>query len=169
MSVRVEATAPFRVAYVRHVGPYAGDTALFASLFQRLGAWAGPRGLIGPETRWLSVFHDNPETVAPAQQRLSVCCSAPPGVTGEGEVETMEIPGGDYAKAHFEIDAADYGPAWDRAYAEWLPASGYALDDRRPFLEDYRNDPAQHPEKKHIVDMWIPVKPRESESESELS
>jgi len=36
------------VAYVRHIGPYAGDGALFASLFGKLFAWAGPRGLVKP-------------------------------------------------------------------------------------------------------------------------
>ena len=157
-SVRVETIAPFTVAYVRHVGPYAGDAMLFAGLFGRLGTWAGPRRLIGPNTRWLSVYHDNPEITEQDKLRLSVCLSVPSGTAATGEVNTMEIAGGAYAMAHFEIDAAEYGAAWDWAYGEWLPASGYQPDDR-PCLENYLNHPDQHPAKKHIVEIWIPVKP----------
>jgi AraC family transcriptional regulator len=157
-SVRVESVAPFTVAYVRHVGPYAGDTALFGRLFNSLGAWAGPRRLIGPASKWMAVYHDNPEITEQEKLRLSVCVSVPQGTAGSGEVNTMEIPGGEYAKAHFEIDAADYGAAWDWVFGEWLPASGYQPDDR-PCLENYLNQPESHPQRKHIVEIWIPVKP----------
>lgn len=37
--------------------------------------------------------------------------------------------------------------------------SGYQFDDRLA-LEIYRNDPETHPEKKCVVDICIPVKPR---------
>jgi AraC family transcriptional regulator len=50
------------VAYVRHIGPYKGDTKLFETLFQTLMTWAGPRGLLQfPETQMLAVYHDNPD------------------------------------------------------------------------------------------------------------
>ena len=44
--VRVEKVPERRVAFLRHVGPYTecGPT------FQKLGMWAGPRGLFGPGT-----------------------------------------------------------------------------------------------------------------------
>jgi hypothetical protein len=34
------------IAYVRHIGPYKGDAALFEGLFAKLCGWASPRGLI---------------------------------------------------------------------------------------------------------------------------
>lgn len=36
------------VAYVRYVGPYAGDSKLFQKLWMKLSRWAGPRGLFIP-------------------------------------------------------------------------------------------------------------------------
>jgi len=37
-----------QVAYVRHIGPYKGDSELFGKLFEKLMTWAGPRDLIRP-------------------------------------------------------------------------------------------------------------------------
>lgn len=116
----------------------------------------GPRRLIGPASRWLSVYHDNPEITEPEKLRLSVYVTVAAGTAGSGEVNTMEIPGGEYAKAHFEIDADGFGPAWEWLYGEWLPSSGYQPDDR-PCLEMYLNHAKGN--EKHIVEMWVPVNP----------
>lgn len=157
-SVRVENVASIPVAYVRHVGPYAGDQALFLRLFRQVSTWAGARGLIGPKTMWMAVYHDNPEITAAEQLRVSVCLSVPEGTKGSGEVNTMEIAAGAYAKALFELDKTQFGAAWAWVCGEWLPSSGYAPDDRL-CLENYLNDPEQHPEKKMVVEIWIPVRP----------
>ena len=51
MDVRVEELPQQTVAYIRHVGPYQGDSELFEGLFGRLFQWAGPRNLMRfPET-----------------------------------------------------------------------------------------------------------------------
>jgi AraC family transcriptional regulator len=158
-SVRVETIAPVPVVYLRHTGPYAGDSALFQELFGRLLRWAGARGLVRfPETKLMAVYHDNPEITEQENLRVSVCMSVPPGTAGSGEVNSMEIPGGKYAKALFELDVTEYQAAWNWVYCTWLPSSGYQPDDR-PGLENYLNNPDEHPEKKHVVELWIPVKP----------
>lgn len=43
-------------------------------------------------------------------------------------------------------------------YGDWLPESGYQLDDL-PCFEIYQNDPTEHHENRYIVDICIPVKP----------
>jgi AraC family transcriptional regulator len=158
-SVRVETVSPIPVVYIRHTGPYAGNSALFQDLFGRLMRWAGAHGLLRfPETKLFSVYHDNPEITEQENLRLSVCVTVPPGTAGSGEVNSMEIPGGEYAKAAFELDASEYPAAWNWVYCTWLPSGGYQPDDR-PGLEQYLNNPDEHPEKKHLVELWIPVKP----------
>jgi AraC family transcriptional regulator len=157
VSVRIENISPFPVAYLRHLGPYAGDSALFGRLFGALGKWAGPRGLIRPDTKWLSVYHDDPDTVEPQNQRLSVALTIPSGTTGSDDVNMMNIDGGTYAVAHFEIDPDQFGPAWGWMMSDWLPTSGYRMDDR-PCLEFYLNNPKEHPKNKNIVELWVPVK-----------
>lgn len=147
------------VAYVRHIGPYAGNEELFKGLFEKLMKWAGPRGLIRfPETQCMSVYHDDPNLTDENKLRTSICLTVPEDTEVGGEIGMMEIPKGQYAFAHFEINADQYGDAWDTVCGGWLPESGYQPDDR-PMFEIYLNNPNDHPEKKHIVEICVPVKP----------
>lgn len=51
-----------------------------------------------------------------------------------------------------------FSAGWNALYGTWLPQSGYQPDDR-PAFEMFLNDPNEHPEHKHIVDTYMPVKP----------
>ncbi len=157
-SVRIETIEPMPVAYVRHVGPYAGDPELFGRLFGRLFQWAGPRGILGPHTRALTIYHDNPEITDEQKLRISVCLTVPPNTQAEGDIGVMTVEGGTFAVARYEIDPAEYGAAWTWVMGVWLPSSGYQPDDRQCF-EVYLNNPEAHPQKKHVVEIWEPVRP----------
>jgi AraC family transcriptional regulator len=157
-TVTVKTLVDTPVAYVRHIGPYAGDETLFKNLFARLCQWAGPRGLIREGSDFITIYHDDPNITAPEKLRTSVCLTVPAGTAVDGDIGTLVIPAGSYAFARFEILPTQYGDAWDSLCGVWLPDSGYEPADG-PSFEIYRNDPSQHPEYKHIVDICIPVKP----------
>jgi len=149
----------FTVAYIRHTGPYMGDGELFGRLFGKLMQWAGPRGLLAsPDLKCLTIYHDDPELVEQDKQRISIALSVPEDTEVDGEVGKMKVSAGKYAMAHFEIDPAQYGDAWAAVCGGWLPDSGYQPDDGLVY-ELYLNNPEEHPEKKHIVEICIPVKP----------
>lgn len=157
-SVRIENMPPTTVAYVRHTGPYAGDAALFGRLFGRICQWAGPRGLLGPATKYLTIYHDNPEITDEDKLRISVCVTVPAGTRGEGEIGIMMLDGGPYAAATFEVAATEFGAAWNWFMGNWMPASGYQPDDR-PCFEICLKDPSTHPEGKFLVELWESVRP----------
>ncbi|MBN2395127.1 MAG: GyrI-like domain-containing protein [Candidatus Atribacteria bacterium] len=48
--------------------------------------------------------------------------------------------------------------AWNAVFGGWLPESGYQPDDG-PCYEFYHNNPEEHTEHKHIIDICVPVKP----------
>jgi AraC family transcriptional regulator len=157
--IEVKDAPEMHVAYIRHIGPYAGDVELFSRLFSRLYAWAGPRGLLAsPDVRTMTIYHDSPELTDPNKLRIDVGITVPPGVKVDGEVGKSTIAAGKYAIAHFEIKSDQYSDAWSAIYGGWLPESGYQPDDR-PCFELYLNDASQHPEGKCIVDIYVPVKP----------
>ena len=110
------------------------------------------------KTKILAVYHDNPEITDEGKLRTSVCVTVPTDTEVDGEVGKMTIPGGTYAVGHFEINDSEYEDAWNALYGTWLPASGYQPEDGVAF-ESYLNDPNEHPEKKCIVDIYLPVKP----------
>jgi AraC family transcriptional regulator len=159
MEVRVEDLPELTLAYVRHVGPYAGDASLFEGLFNRLFQWAGPRGLLRfPETQVLCVYHDDPGVTVEEKLRMSVAITVPPDAEVSGEVGKMSLPGGRYAQARFELSPDQYEAAWNRVYGGWLPDSGYVPGDGLAF-ERYLGSPGDHPEGKHSVEICVPVKP----------
>jgi AraC family transcriptional regulator len=159
VKVEVKDMPEMTVAYVRHIGPYKGNSKLFEGLWGRLMKWAGPRGLLQqPDLKCLSVYHDDPGITDEQNLRTSVCISVRPDTKVDGEVGKMSIPAGKYASAHFEINPDEYQQAWDYVFGTWLPDSGYQPDDR-PCFELCLNDPKQHPEHKHVVDICVPVRP----------
>jgi len=160
IQVEVKEMPELHVAYIRHIGPYKGDSELFEGLFNKLMTWAGPRGLLHfPETKVLAVYHDNPEITAEDKLRTSACISIAEDTPVDGEIGKMAVPGGKFAVARFELAGSEeYEEAWNTVFGIWLPESGYQPDDR-PCYELYQNDPKEHPQGIHIVDICIPVKP----------
>jgi AraC family transcriptional regulator len=157
--VKVKTLPEMSVAYVRHIGPYKGDVELFGNLWGRLMRWAGPRGLMQQDDlKCLCVYHDSPEITDEAKLRTSVCITIPEETQVDGEVGKMKIEEGQYALGHFEIDADQYEEAWNFMYGHWLPDSGFQPDDR-PAFEMCLNNPDEHPEKKHEINICVPVKP----------
>ena len=159
MEVQIKNMPELHVAYVRHVGPYKGDSKLFGRLFEKLMEWAGPRGLLCfPETKMLSVYYDNPEITDEEKMRVDACITVPKDTQVEGEVGKMTVPGGKYAVARFELaGSGEYEKAWNKVFDEWLPENGYQPADSASY-ELYQNNPEEHPQGIHIVDICIPVK-----------
>ena len=158
-SIEVKELAAKQLAYVRHVGPYAGDEALFCRLFDTVSNWAGARSLLNrPETEYVAIYHDDPEVTAPENLRISVGITVPAGTAASGEVSLLEIPAGRYVCAVFEIDASEFGPAWQYVCGEYLPQSGWQPGDG-PCYEISLNNCNDHPQHKHIVEIRMSVKP----------
>jgi len=163
-SIEVVETRDIEVIYIRYVGPFQGDTELFAGLFGKLNRWAAARSLIGPNTRSFCIVHDNPAITDDRRIRLSCCLSVKEEVRPDGEIGRMKIRGGRYARFSFTIDDRQYGQAWSWLYTQWLPSSGYQPDEK-PAFEEYLTDQQEMEdgtsagELKHKVLLWLPVRP----------
>ncbi len=158
-AVEVKELPTCSAAYIRHIGPYMGDSELFGRLFGQLMAWAGPRGLMGEGTKVFTLYEDDPSITDQEKLRMSVCISVPDDTKVEGEIGKRVIAGGKYAVGHFELLRPDqYSDAWTSIYSGWLPGSGYQPDDGPP-LEFYLSDPNEDPEGRITVEIAVPVKP----------
>ena len=154
--VEIKELPNMNLAYVRHVGAYKGDEALFEDLWNRLFNWAGPRGLVGERPfDSLIIYHDDPNVTENEKLRTSVCITVPENTKVDGEVGKMELAGGKYGVARFEVEATEFEMAWDWVYGQWLPNSGYVPDDK-PCFELYPEEPKDG---KFTIDICVPVKP----------
>lgn len=138
MNVTVQNLPAYRVAYLRHVGPYGAGSAV-PDLWMRLMRWAEPRDLWTPDRIAVGIAHDDPKITAPEKCRYDAGLVVPAGTAADGPVTIVELRAGKYACAPFTGTGADIGAAWDRVFSVWMPRSGYQPDDG-PFLELYRGD-----------------------------
>lgn len=169
----------FPIAYVRHVGRYQGDGALFARLFGVLGRWAGPRELLADPDGWsVCVYHDDPNVTDDDRLRVTVGITVPASTATGGEIGSTTVGGGLYGVGTFRLRERDYADAWAAMVAGWLPESGCQLDDRDCFerfpmsdlggsADDAGNggaapsadDPDDSDERSTPVEICLPVKP----------
>ena len=146
------------VAYVSFKGNFMGKSEIFKDLFTKLGNWAGPKNLITPETIWLSSYKDDPYTTPPDEMTLEICMTISDDTEVEGEIQKQVLPGGKYVVLHAELTGPeDYGPIWEEI-VKWASENNLDIDMSRPSYEIYLNNPDEHPEKHHILDVCLSVK-----------
>jgi len=152
-NIEIKEMPSMNVIYCRHIGKFDQIGVAYEKLFK----WAGPRGLLNfPQTKGMTYYHDDPKVTDLDKIRQSACITVKEEVKTEGEIGKMQIPGGKYFVAHFEINAMEFQEAWDSTCI-WLSESGYQPSDGNPY-ELYHNNHEEHPDKKFIVDICIPVK-----------
>lgn len=152
--IEIKEMSGLQLLYTRHVG----DFHLIGQAYGRLFQWAGARGLLAqPNLKTVTVYHDDPGITEISKVRQSACITISQDVEAEGEFGLMALPQMQCVVGHFEIGPTDFQRAWDEVCA-WLSESGFQPADGYPY-ELYHNDHEQHPEKKFIVDICIPVKP----------
>ena len=155
---KIEELAERNVAFVSYTGNYIGNSQLFAELFGKLCGWAGPKELIGPEAVFLSSYQDDPRVTPPDELQVDVCMSIPEATEVEGDIQKKTLPGGRYVVMQAELTGPEeYGPAW-AAVVDWMEKNKQIVDMSRPSYEICLNNPEEHPENHHIIDICMSVK-----------
>ncbi|PWS34979.1 AraC family transcriptional regulator [Falsiroseomonas bella] len=142
-----------RLAALAHRGAYTG----IGGSFDRLMAWAASRRLIGPETRFLGLYHDDPTTVAEKDLRSDACLTVPAGVEGGEGVRILDLPPSRCAVLVFQGPYAELEGAYSWIYRDWLPGSGEEPADQ-PVREDYLNDCRTLPPAEWLTAILVPLK-----------
>lgn len=143
-----------KLVYCTHKGPFY----LIGQAYGKLMKWAGPRGLLTtPNLKTVTVYHDDPTVTEMDKVRQSACITVDREIKPEGEFGNLSVPAGKYVVGSFEISDKEFEQAWN-SVCLWLSESGYQPSDGLPY-ELYHNDHEQHPQRKFIVDICVPVKP----------
>jgi AraC family transcriptional regulator len=154
-SVEIRSIPTIRVAGLHHTGDYHG----IGAVFERLFALATERGLVGPQTRTLGIYHDDPSATPVEALRSEACISVPAGFVADNELPTFDIPGGRHAVVLHVGTYAELPQVYGWLYREWLPKSGEAASDR-PCVEEYLNDPHNTPPSELKTEVWLPLRDR---------
>lgn len=153
MEMEIKKMEPARVAYLRHVGPYEQC----AQAWERLCAWAGPKGLLSPETRFYSQCHDDPKITPPDKVRMDVCVTVPDRVEPDGEFGVMDIFGSEYAVALHKGPYEGLQESYETMFGVALPRTGREYAEG-PSIERYVNAPDSTPPEELLTEIHIPLK-----------
>jgi len=153
MNVVIEDRPAIRVATVRHTGAYP----MISEAFARLGAIAGPAGLLQrPATAMVAIYHDDPETTPEAELRSEAGITIPTGVPLPAGLDEKWLPAGRYARTTHVGPYTELPAAWSRLLGRWLPVSGEQLGAGAPY-ELYRNDPGSAPPEALRTELYAPL------------
>ncbi len=150
--VSIRELQPVRLAALRHAGSYLE----IGTTFERLFAWAIGRGLMGPQTRAIGVYYDDPDGVAAKDLRSDAGLVIGPEVAVDGDLRIVEVPGGRHAVLHHRGPYAELNKAYRWLYRDWLPRSGEQCADR-PIFEEYLNNPRTLPPEQWLTDICLPL------------
>ncbi len=137
-------------AFITQIGPDGLDAA-----FGRLLQWAIPKGLVGEDLKMGRIFHDSFKITDFDKVRMSACLLLQDSVAVSGEIGLTTTPKGKHIVGHFEIAPQNFGTSWKSLFM-WMNENGYKKADQNPFEIIYNNY-NEHPEKKCIVDLCIPI------------
>jgi AraC family transcriptional regulator len=155
-SVTVRDTDPVRLAALRHVGHYLE----IGSVFERLYAWAGGRGLMGPQTRGIGIYYSDTKSTPPAEWRSDACISISPDIVidaGKNDgPRLIDLAGGRHAILRHKGPYAELHKAYDWLFGTWLPQSAEEPADR-PCFEEYLNNPRDLPPEEWLTEISLPL------------
>lgn len=152
MKVEIKKIKPMRVAFMRHVGPYAecGKT------WERFLAWAGAGGLLQPGAMILGLCHDDPEVTSPDKIRYDACLTVDEDFRPEGEVGVQEIAGGTYAVTTHFGPYDKLGETYAALCGQWAPQSGREMRSE-PCFEVHLNAPENTDPEDLLTDIYLPL------------
>ncbi|MBP2299994.1 AraC family transcriptional regulator [Azospirillum picis] len=153
-----------RLTGFEHRGPYHG----IGATFDRLAAWAAPRGLLGSGARCFGVYYGNPNLVAPEDLRAFAGLVLPtpvplpakpqPAEPPQDDAETIDVPGGPCAVLVHQGDYRELEGVHRWLYGTWFPGSGHRPDPGRPCCEEYLNDPRSLPPADWLTRITAPLR-----------
>jgi len=166
MEMKIETIPPYKIAYIRHIGPYGTGNV---QTMQKLKKWAKTNKLLNNNSIILGIAHDNPETTKPENCRYDTClvisdndcagndcaCNEAAGIKAAGneDVSVGNIVGGRYSV--FKISHTEEGvqQAWLEIFPE-LEKQGYQFDETRAVLERYTVEMVDN----NYCEICVPIK-----------
>ena len=152
MDVDIRQMPELRVGAVRHVGPYNQ----IPTACERLGAIAGPAGLLRQAGPMIAIYHDDPESTPQDQLRSDAALVVPEGVDLPDGLVEQRIAAGRYARTLHVGPYEQLGDAWARFLGEWIPASGNRIGEGVSY-EIYLNTPEQVAKNELRTELYVPL------------
>jgi AraC family transcriptional regulator len=148
--IEIKEMPKLELAFITQIG-HVGLENAYAKLVQ----WAIPKGLLKEDSKMATIYHDSYKITEPEKVRRSACLILNEKTEVSGEIGLTTIEKGKCIVGHFEIGLEEFEKSWTGLFI-WMNENGYKKADRN-VIEIYHNNLNEHPEKKAIVDFYIPI------------
>lgn len=147
---------PARLAFVRVTGPY--ETSI-PEAWHKLFAWIDRHGYSSPAGRGYGLARDNPSRVESGRCRYDACVQLMPlfDDTASRELGVINLPGGSYRRERIVGCYAEISKRVAGAHNQALVYEDLRLDDKRPIVTIYLDDPRCVPDQHLRADLCLPV------------
>lgn len=149
MPITIHEREPMRLAAIEHRGAHAD----VGRTFQKLMAWAGPRGMLGGGACGVTLYPGDGDDA-----RAIVGVTVDQSCAGDDVVSIYDVPGGRHAVLTHRGPYAQLPDSYNQLFA-WLPTSGEAPGDG-PVFEVNLNDPRTTPPEDLLTEICLPLQPR---------
>lgn len=155
MNILIKELLETEVAFIRRMGSYFEPQDHWGNL----KSWAVDNELYSPQQSFIGISLDNPELIESHKCRHDACVTLPEGFEKEKHIDMQfkTLKSGQYALYPFYDTPEKLQHAYEFMYGEWLPNSGFEADCDRDSLEFNMNNPAEDPEGKCKVDLYVPI------------
>jgi len=122
--------------------------------------WAVNNGLFPPDQSFIGISLDNPESVEGHKCRHDACVTIQKDFDKKkhNDMQFKKLDGGLYTLYRSYDTPEKLNLAYLYMFEQWLPNSDYDVDYHRYNLEFNKNNPADDPEGKCKVDLFVPIK-----------
>ncbi len=148
--IEVQKLSKFNFAYHPIVGPQNIRMAI-----EKVMQWARPQALFHEKSKMITQFHDSFKITEADKVRMSVGMLVEVDAIESEAVKIKTLSPSKCIVGKYEIGLNEFEKAWTGLFA-WMNEKGYSKSEIDPF-EIYHNDFNEHPEKKCIVDLCIPI------------
>lgn len=147
---------PTRLTYVRRTGPY--ETSI-AAAWDDLMSWLDKSGFASSMNRAYGLLRDSPKIVAPEKLRFDACVELDPLFEERAirELGAQTLPGGSYLRVRNVGSYSALQSQLAAYHANYEAPAGFKLDERRPLVTIYLDNPKKTGDETLRADVCVPV------------
>ena len=135
---------------------YKGSFQGIGKAYKKLLSWAHDNGYSNSnKNKTLTIYHDNPNEVKMNNVRQSACIIIDQTFDTTNEITKMKLNAGKFVVGRYEISFFEFKHAWTEMF-DWINKNNLKTSKKNAF-EVYQNNSNNHPQKKCIVDICIPI------------
>lgn len=147
---------PTPILYFGAVGPYEES---ISRAWNTMLAWLEAHNLRRATPKGFGIIHDHCGSIAPPLRRYDACVELLPGFSPDPSsgIVRKVTPSGAYAQVNLKGCHNQIAENFKRIREQWSEADALVIDETRPYVEIFLNDPAATPREELLTQLCVPV------------